>query len=138
VAPAVDGAPARRSATRCGDRAADFLAVIALFISPRNSGCVRRIANPIRWSLAPSWAELDPRRFLGTLTELPSTAAPGEWCRIVLVHEHGELCWTLVADDMERTAAMFLERRPGRPLRDALGWSSEQPVGPNNSTCSSS
>jgi hypothetical protein len=71
---------------------------------------------------------LDPERFLGEVAELPSTARPGDWCRVVLMDDLGELCWTLVAHEVERSSSMFVERRPAAPLGDPLGRPTPQPV----------
>jgi hypothetical protein len=81
---------------------------------------VDRGRTHLRWSLVASTEHLDPDRFLGEVTGLPSNARPGDWCRVVLVDELGDLCWTLVALEVERASSMFAERRPTAPLGDPL------------------
>jgi len=73
------------------------------------------IAEPthVHWELAPSSAEFDPGRYLGELKELPAAAQPGDWCRVVVDSESGELRFTLVVVDPTRTTSLFAERRPG-------------------------
>jgi hypothetical protein len=75
----------------------------------------------LRWSLVSSTAHLDPARFLGELADLPATARPGDWCTVVIVDELGEVRWTLVALEVERTSSLFVGRRPSGPLGDELG-----------------
>jgi hypothetical protein len=50
------------------------------------------------WTIAPSGLELDPRRYLGELRELPPAPAQesGAWCEIVVHDREGEMRWTLV------------------------------------------
>ena len=87
----------------------------------RDSEVVAHDATHLRWSLVSSTAQLDPARFLGEVTDLPATARPGDWCTVVIVDELGEVRWTLVALDAERTSSLFVGRSPTVPLGDALG-----------------
>ena len=66
----------------------------------------------VRWSLVPSSAQLDPARFVGEVADLPSSAHPGDWCTVVVVDALGEMRWTLVALETERTSSLFVGRRP--------------------------
>jgi hypothetical protein len=61
--------------------------------------------------------ELDPDRWLGELPELPVAQAV-DWCTVVTFDELGEMRWTLVALEAERTTSLFVDRRPvGRRAR---------------------
>jgi hypothetical protein len=63
-----------------------------------------------QWELAPAAAELDPARGLGELANLPESPHPGDWCTIVVGTKIGEIRWTFVARELERTTSIFLDR----------------------------
>jgi len=93
-----------------------------------------RIVREAEWELAWPTAQLDSARGLGELSELPPASRPGDWCTIVAAADDGEIRWTFVARELERTTSIFVDRRhaqsppeaqPSRggsaPLGDALG-----------------
>jgi hypothetical protein len=82
----------------------------------------------VRWSLVSSTGGLDPERFLGNVSDLPLEAQAGDWCTVVVVDGFGEMRWTLLAREVERTSSLFVGRRPNAPLGDALGRSAARPL----------
>jgi hypothetical protein len=72
---------------------------------------VTRDRTRVQWALAPSSAQLDPDRCLGQVDALPLFASPGEWCTVVIVDDLGEMRWTFLALEPDRTTSLFLERR---------------------------
>ena len=81
----------------------------------------------VRWTLVSLPGRLDPARFLGEVGDLPSTAHPGDWCTVVVVDGLGEMRWTLLALEIERTSSLFAGRRPSAPLGDALDRPTSRP-----------
>jgi hypothetical protein len=85
-----------------------------------------------------STAQLDPERYLGELPDLPASARAGEWCTVVVVDGLGEMRWTLVAREVERTNSLFVERTPAawgtdgslpaRQLEGGVNRSAAEPV----------
>jgi hypothetical protein len=76
----------------------------------------------LRWTLVSPHDELDPARYAGEFRDLPDAGTPGDWCRVVLHDELGDMRWTLIAVDPVRTSSIFAERpplsdvlEPGRP-----------------------
>jgi hypothetical protein len=74
----------------------------------------------VHWSLVSSQTALDPARCLGELYELPASARPGDWCTVVAFDDLGELRWTLLAHEAERTSSLFADRRGGASR--SRGW----------------
>jgi len=84
----------------------------------------------VKWTLVSAHDELDPDRYLGEFRELPVASGPGDWCRVVIHDELGDMRWTLVVIDAERTTSIFANRPP---LGDVLGSASPQADMPSTS-----
>ena len=65
----------------------------------------------VQWTVAPSPTALDPDRCLGRFSELPAFARPGDWCSVSAFDALGEMQWTLIAVEPERTESIFVGRR---------------------------
>jgi hypothetical protein len=77
----------------------------------------------LRWTLVSPHDDLDPARYAGQFRELPEAGRPGDWCRVVVHDELGDMRWTLIAVDPARTTSIFADRPP---LADVLEFDTPQ------------
>ncbi len=66
----------------------------------------------LRWTLVSPHDDLDPARYAGEFRELPEADRAGDWCRVVVHDELGDMRWTLIAVDSARTTSIFADRPP--------------------------
>jgi hypothetical protein len=77
----------------------------------------------LRWTLVSPQDDLDPARYAGEFRDLPEASEAGDWCRVVVHDELGDMRWTLIAVDRERTTSIFADRPP---LADVLEFGTPQ------------
>ena len=56
----------------------------------------------LRWTLVSPHDDLDPARYAGEFRDLPEAGRPGDWCRVVVHDEVGDMRWPLIAVDSAR------------------------------------
>jgi hypothetical protein len=73
----------------------------------------------LRWTLVSPQDDLDPTRYYGEFPELPLAGGPGDWCRVVVHDELGDMRWTLIVVDAAPIASIFADRRPPSDVLDS-------------------
>jgi hypothetical protein len=83
-------------------------------MAPGLSACAQGLPS-VEWTVVTSTVGLAADRYRGELTDLPlRDAAPGDWCRIVVRDERGEMRWTLLAIETAKARSIFAEGRHRR------------------------
>ena len=63
----------------------------------------------VGWERVKSVEGLDETRYLGARSDLPEAARPGDWCKVRIVDDLGEIEWTFLAVEPARPTSIFEE-----------------------------